>query len=95
MKSVRNNQPTYRLNYGDFVWELNGKYHREDGPAIECANGTRWWYLHGKNHREDGPAVEWYTGTREWYWRGKRLEVRSQEEFEKLKPRLLIQDIFS
>ena len=29
-------------------WLLNGKLHREDGPAIEYANGTKEWYVDGK-----------------------------------------------
>ena len=29
-------------------WYLNGKLHREDGPAIEYTNGTKHWYLNGK-----------------------------------------------
>jgi hypothetical protein len=43
---------------GTKQWWLNGKYHREDGPAIEHANGDKEWYLNGKRHREDGPACE-------------------------------------
>jgi hypothetical protein len=27
---------------------MNGKWHREDGPAIEFADGTKYWYLDGK-----------------------------------------------
>ena len=26
-------------------WFLNGKYHREDGPAIEYTDGTKYWFL--------------------------------------------------
>ena len=48
-------------------WYLNGKRHREDGPAIECADGTKSWYLNGKLHREDGPAIEWAGGDKSWY----------------------------
>ena len=48
-------------------WYLNGKRHREDGPAIEYADGTKFWYLNGKRHREDGPAVEYADGTKCWY----------------------------
>ena len=29
------------------LW-LTGVRHREDGPAIEYANGNKEWYLHGK-----------------------------------------------
>ena len=43
---------------GTKFWYLNGKPHREDGPAVEYANGDKFWYLNGKRHREDGPAVE-------------------------------------
>tara|TARA_S200002703_G_scaffold115618_1_gene101167 strand:+ start:41 stop:406 length:366 start_codon:yes stop_codon:yes gene_type:complete len=46
---------------------LNGKLHREDGPAIESADGTKHWYLDGKKHREDGPAAEYADGTKHWY----------------------------
>ena len=42
------------------------KFHREDGPAIEWANGTKNWYVNGKRHREDGPAVECANGEKEW-----------------------------
>jgi len=57
--------------YGDRHWYLNGKRHREDGPAVEYADGDRVWYLNGKLHREDGPAVEHSNGDREWYLNGK------------------------
>ena len=53
-------------------WYLNGKLHREDGPAIERANGDKWWYLNGKIHREDGPAIERAYGDKEWYLNGYR-----------------------
>ena len=29
------------------IWYLNGKFHREDGPAVEFANGTKDWFLNG------------------------------------------------
>lgn len=48
-------------------WYLNGKIHREDGPAIECADGSKKWYLNGKRHRIDGPAVEYASGLKLWY----------------------------
>ena len=52
-------------------WHFNGKYHREDGPAIEFANGGKQWYLNGLLHRKDGPAIEWDNGSRYWYLNGK------------------------
>tara|TARA_S200002703_G_C3666348_1_gene204568 strand:- start:291 stop:584 length:294 start_codon:yes stop_codon:yes gene_type:complete len=58
-------------------WLLNGKLHREDGPAIEYADGGKYWYLDGKRHREDGPAIEWADGDKCWYLDGR--EVTEQE----------------
>lgn len=57
---------------GTKVWWLNGKLHREDGPAVEYANGTKEWWLNGQLHREDGAAVEYAHGTKFWYLNGKR-----------------------
>ena len=37
---------------GTKKWYLNGKAHREDGPALEGANGTTEWYLNGKRMTE-------------------------------------------
>jgi hypothetical protein len=34
-------------------WFLNGKRHREDGPAIEYADGSRYWYLNGVEYGEE------------------------------------------
>ena len=48
-------------------WYLNGKLHREDGPAIEYPTGTKYWFLNGKYHREDGPAIEYANGEKRWY----------------------------
>ena len=43
---------------------------REDGPAVEYANGERYWYHNGQYHREGGPAVELANGTKYWYRNG-------------------------
>jgi hypothetical protein len=52
---------------GNKRWYLNGKLHREDGPAIEYANGEKRWYINDKHHREDGPAIEYVNGEKHWY----------------------------
>jgi hypothetical protein len=57
---------------GTKYWYINGKRHREDGPAIEHADGTKEWYLNDKFHREDGPAIEYASGTKKWYLNGER-----------------------
>lgn len=61
---------------GSKSWWLEGKRHREDGPAVEWADGTKSWWLNGKRHREDGPAVEWYDGYKAWYLNGKELSEK-------------------
>ena len=60
--------------YQDKTEWLNkdGQLHRENGPAVEYANGTKSWWLNGERHREDGPAIEWGAGVKEWYQNGKR-----------------------
>ena len=55
-------------------WLLNGKTHREDGPAVENTDGTKEWYLNGDLHREDGPAVELADGTKYWFLNGAEID---------------------
>jgi len=42
----------YCIEYNAFVrdWKVNGKFHREDGPAIYYNNGNKYWYLNGKEY---------------------------------------------
>jgi|SRR5579859_6218621 len=73
VKSENNNQPICKVTlFGTKRWLLNGKLHRENGPAIEYADGTKYWYVYDKLHRLDGPAVEWADGSRAWYLQGER-----------------------
>ena len=60
--------------YGTKHWCLNEKRHREDGPAIERADGSKRWYLNDKRHREDGPAVEYADGSKWWYLNGEKID---------------------
>jgi len=57
---------------GTKTWYMNGKRHREDGPAIECVDGYKAWYINNKFHREDGPAIERANGCKAWYMNDKR-----------------------
>jgi len=56
---------------GNKAWRVNGQLHREDGPAVEYANGDNEWRVNGQLHREDGPAVEYANGDKAWYRDGK------------------------
>jgi len=51
-------------------WYLNGKLHREDGPAVTNSDGYKVWYLNGKRHREDGPAIEHNHVEKMWFLNG-------------------------
>lgn len=57
---------------GTIIWYLNGKRHREDGPAFEKTNGHKEWWFNGKKHRSGGPAVEWQHALKEWFFNGQR-----------------------
>jgi len=65
---------------GRVEWRLDGSYngrlHRENGPAILEADGTRWWYQNNQLHRLNGPAVVLADGSQYWYQDNKlhRLE---------------------
>ena len=59
---------------GTVFWYVNAErtiLHREDGPAIEYANGTKAWFIDNERRRDDGPAIEWASGSKEWYTDGK------------------------
>ena len=50
----------------------DGKYHREDGPAVYYKHTkTEYWFLNGKLHNPNGPAITYSTGTKLWYKHGK------------------------
>ena len=58
---------------GNTRWYKDAKckvLHREDGPAIEYADGSKCWYKNSQRHRTDGPAAEWADGTTGWYQNG-------------------------
>ena len=52
--------------------------HRENGPAIEYANGDKYWCQNDRVHRTDGPAIEHADGTKYWYINGYPL---TEDEF--------------
>jgi hypothetical protein len=58
---------------GNKSWTVDGKYHREDGPAAEWADGDNYWWLNDRIHRVDGPAIECADGDIEWWLHGTRF----------------------
>jgi len=83
-KRHRDDGPAVEHPTGIKVWWVNGKLHREDGPAYEGMNGYQEWWINGRLHRLDGPAYEGIDNIKYWYYEGKRINCKSQEEFEKL-----------
>ena len=60
---------------GTIWWYKDAKckiLHRENGPAVESADGDKFWWQNGRRHRTDGPAIEWCNSTKEWYQDGLR-----------------------
>jgi len=46
---------TYTVTVDEYKnkhWYLNGSPHREDGPAVEYADGAKRWYLNGEQLTE-------------------------------------------
>jgi len=70
---------------GTKVW-LNDQQelHREDGPAVEYANGDKCWYRHDKLHREDGPAIILDNGKQSWYYRDRYIPCQDTKTFHRL-----------
>lgn len=67
-----NDRPTEVLENGIKIWRNTaGQIHRENGPAVEYASGTKEWFRNGQFHCEDGPAIEW-RGSKFWYKNGER-----------------------
>lgn len=44
---------TVRVASNSTKWLLNGRLHREDGPAIEWADGGEHWYLTGVRYSKE------------------------------------------
>ena len=61
-------------------WYYNhaGRYHRDSGPAVEYATGSKAWHQNGQLHRTNGAAIEWANGAKFWYINGKCL---SEDEY--------------
>jgi hypothetical protein len=81
---------------GSKEWYLNGKHHREDGPAVEWPDGSKAWYLNGKRHREDGPAIERPNGYKAWYLNDEQitLEMKSKNpKVQRLQEFMKIQEV--
>jgi len=51
---------------------VNGKLHREEGPAIESLDGDmQAWYVNGTRHRDGAPAFIVKGNRQGWYRNGK------------------------
>jgi len=69
-RKVQGRPVVTRRRNGDREWRVEGKLHREDGPAVEYEEGGGEWWLHGVNHRDDGPAAVFPDGSFAWYRNG-------------------------
>jgi len=70
--------------YGNIRWYKTGTnlLHREDGPALEWNDGTKWWYQNDRRHRTDGPAIEYINGFKYYYLNGKYYpDIKTDKEW--------------
>ena len=66
-------QPNVEYNENSTIkcqWYVNGKLHREEGPAMLLYDNSEEWYIDGLLHRENGPAINHANGHHEWYLHG-------------------------
>jgi len=82
------------LNY----WYHTKILHREDGPAIEYANGYKVWFIDGKKYRVDGPAIEWANDSKYWYINDVELteeEFNNHPKVQNYRFQLLLEEVLS
>ena len=60
------------IRFDSIMIYKNGKFHRDDGPAVIYSDGSKVWYKNDKLHRDDGPAVIDTDGYKVWYKNGER-----------------------
>lgn len=73
--------------FGTKRYYIDNKLHRENGPAVEYADGCKVWFIKNKRHRVDGPAFEDSNGNKRWYLDNKEY---SFEEWDRLRKMLWI-----
>ena len=69
---------------GSKHWYINGKPHRENGPAVEYANCSKAWYLNGFRMTEQEHAQKTRAKKTCLILDGKEIEI-SSETIENLK----------
>jgi hypothetical protein len=50
---------------------LNDELHNEEGPAVECPDGSKYYFINGEYHRDGNlPAIEYPNGSKYYYING-------------------------
>ena len=63
-------EPAKITKYGLQEWFIDGKRHRDDGPAFIMSDYKEWWQ-YGKLHRSNAPAIVWEQGNQQsWFYFG-------------------------
>lgn len=82
-ETIRNNKKVYDYNPTDDtyyeiledrakIWYKGNLIHRNELPAMICADGTKKWYQYGQYERgNDLPSIEGGNGRKIWYLNGK------------------------
>jgi len=69
--------------YGTTYWYKEGTYilHKDDGPAVEYIDGSKFWFQNGRRHRIDGPAVEYMRGKEYWLNDKSYPDIKTDKEW--------------
>ncbi len=59
---------------------LDGKLHRENGPAIEYPDNSPWWFINDEFRPEDEISLEQNTSSKFWYLNGQRIDPKKAIE---------------
>jgi hypothetical protein len=63
-------------------WRVDGRLHRNDGPAVQWADGMLEWRQNGKQHRLDGPAIMFADGSAMWWIDDHLVDVEPPDDSE-------------
>lgn len=86
----------YMAESGTIIWKNSlGQIHKDDGPAIERADGSKAWFINGELQRIGGPAVELSNGDCFWFLPKKQREKHNFDFGEKISTREIYFDRLS
>jgi hypothetical protein len=64
------------IEYNDRIeYHLNGRLHRDNGPAIIYNDGSEYWFQYDRLHNTNGPAIILPFGMKRYYINDKQYSL--------------------